>query len=65
MSAGGAFIGRVAQPATVAGELDAARSGRRCVLLVDGAAGIGKTALIRCSLVTRPGPLDEGGDDDG
>ena len=44
MSAGGAFVGRAAQLATTAGELDAARSGRPRVLLVEGAAAIGEHA---------------------
>jgi hypothetical protein len=44
MSAGGTFVGRAAQLATTAAELDAARSGRPRVLLVEGAAGIGEHA---------------------
>jgi DNA-binding CsgD family transcriptional regulator len=53
MSAGGAFVGRTAELATMAGELDAVRSGRPRVLLVEGPAGIGKTSLIRCFLGRR------------
>ncbi|MEU4895800.1 LuxR C-terminal-related transcriptional regulator [Streptomyces sp. NPDC044780] len=47
------LIGRVAESAALTRAVDAARAGRPAVLLVEGPAGIGKTALVDHVLATR------------
>lgn len=58
LSFGGALVGRQREVAQLRAALARAAAGGRALVLVEGSAGIGKTALIHA--LVRPGVRDEG-----
>ncbi|MEO3862700.1 AAA family ATPase [Acrocarpospora sp. B8E8] len=48
------LVGRAAERAALAAQLDLARSGSPRLVLVEGPCGMGKTALVRCALAAAP-----------